>query len=258
MKTVLITGGSEGIGRKLAEHYASDGFHILLASRNIEKLERAKAELEAAHPCRVTVYQADLALADSALRLYEAVGADGIRPDEVVCNAGIGFAGPFWERPLADDDRLVALNITALMDLCKLFGRDMIARDSGRLILVSSSGAFQPGPGIAAYYASKAFVNSYGRAMAYELRHTNVRVSVYCPGPVRTAFYERSGGVMPPFSMSAEEAAAYLYRHREDRQTLLIPGLAGKAAMFLPSSVRMRMIVVIKEMMKQQNKRHGK
>lgn len=254
MKTVLITGGSEGIGRKLAEHYASDGYHILLAARNTEKLERAKAELEGAYPCRVTVCPADLALPDSALRLYEMINREGIVPDEVVCNAGIGFAGPFWERSLSDDDRLVALNITAVMDMCKLFGRDMIARDSGRIILVSSSGAFQPGPYIAAYYASKAFVNSYGRAMAYELRHTNVRVSVYCPGPVRTAFYERSGGVMPPFSMSAEEAADYLYRHREDRQTLLIPGFMGKAAMFLPSSVRMRMITAIKDMMKKKSR----
>ena len=251
MKTVLITGGSEGIGRKLAEHYANDGFRILLASRNTEKMEQAKREMEQAHPCAVSVFQSDLTEQGSAERLYNEVKAAGFEPDELVCNAGIGFTGPFWQRSLKDDENLVALNITALMDLSKLFGRDMVGRDSGRIILVSSSGAFQPGPGIAAYYASKAFVNSYGRAMAYELRHTGVRVTVYCPGPVKTAFYERSGGVIPPFNMTAEEAAEYLYTHREDRRTMLIPGFAGKAAMFLPSSVRMRMIVAIKSMLKQ-------
>lgn len=250
MKTVLITGGSEGIGFELAKCYAGDGWTIILAARNQKKLDAAQKILTAQFHVVAETISIDLSEQGSAQKLYDTVKDMGYEPDELINNAGAGYAGTSWEIPVEADERLVSLNDTALMTLSKLFIKDMIARKNGLIVNVASTGAFQPGPYIASYYASKAFVVRYSQAMNYEASGTGVRVLAYCPGPVDTAFYKKSSGIRPPFYMSAEKAADFLYQHRDTKKDILIPGLIGNLSNLLPARARMHLIVMIKGQMK--------
>ena len=250
MKTVLITGGSEGIGFELAKCYAGDGWTIILAARNQKKLDAAQKILTAQFHVVAETISIDLSEQGSAQKLYDSVKEMGYGPDEVINNAGAGYAGTSWEIPVEADERLVSLNDTAVMSLSKLFIKDMIVRKNGLIVNVASTGAFQPGPYIASYYASKAFVVRYSQAMNYEASGTGVRVLAYCPGPVDTGFYQKSNGVRPPFYMSAEKAAAFLYQHRDTKKDILIPGLIGNLSNLLPARARMHLIVMIKGQMK--------
>lgn len=250
MKTVLITGGSEGIGFELAKCYARDGWTIILAARNQKKLDAAQKILTAQFHVVTETISIDLSEQGSAQKLYDTVKDMGYEPNELINNAGAGYAGTSWEIPVEADERLVSLNDTAVMTLSKLFIKDMIARKNGLIVNVASTGAFQPGPYIASYYASKAFVVRYSQAMNYEASGTGVRVLAYCPGPVDTAFYKKSSGIRPPFYMSAEQAAGYLYKHRSTKKDILIPGLIGNLSNLLPARARMHLIVMIKGQMK--------
>lgn len=250
MKTVLITGGSEGIGFELAKCYAKDGWTIILAARNQKKLDTAKEILTKQFRVQTETVSIDLSEQGSAQKLYDTVKEMGYEPDEVINNAGAGYAGTSWEIPVEEDERLVSLNDTAVMTLSKLFIKDMIEAQNGLIVNIASTGAFQPGPYIASYYASKAFVVRYSQAMNYEAAGTGVRVLAYCPGPVDTQFYKKSNGVRPPFYMSASQAAGYLYKHRNTKKDIMIPGLIGNLSNLLPARVRMHLIVMIKGNMK--------
>lgn len=250
MKTVLITGGNEGIGLELAKLYAGDGWRVLIAGRNPDKLKKAERILKDEFHAETVIFQCDLSESGAAEALYENIRAQGYETDEAVNNAGVGYAGTSWQIPSEDDERLVVLNDISLMALSKLIMRDMQKKGKGLIINIGSTGAFQPGPMIASYYASKSFAVSYSRAMNYEAKGTGVRVLAYCPGPVNTAFYKKSKGVMPPGAMSAQECAEYLYRHRYTKKDVLIPGFINNAANLIPSGLRMRIVAQIKKRLK--------
>lgn len=246
MKTVLITGGSEGIGYALAECFAEDHYRILLAARNIEKLNQASKKLQNTYHAETAVYSIDLSALGNAEQLYRQIREDGYQVDVLVNNAGIGFLGRSWEIPIEADERLTILNDTSLMTLTKLALKDMLASGKGEIINISSTGAFQPGPYIASYYASKVFIEYYTRAAAEEVKHTGVRVYCYCPGPVDTAFYPKSGGKKPFGAMSAEQAAEYVYKHRGSR-CMIIPGFLNQITRIVPTDLRMKAILLMKK-----------
>ncbi|MBQ9154713.1 MAG: SDR family NAD(P)-dependent oxidoreductase [Solobacterium sp.] len=250
MKTVLITGGSEGIGLELAKLYAEDGWRLLIAGRNKDKLEKAAQLLKKEYHAETVIFPCDLSETGAAESLYEEILRQGYEIDEAVNNAGVGYAGVSWQIPAEDDERLVVLNDISLMTLSKLIMRDMQKKGKGLIINIGSTGAFQPGPMIASYYASKSFAVSYSRAMNYEAEGTGVHVLAYCPGPVNTAFYEKSKGIMPPGAMSAQKCAEYLYRHRYTKKDVLIPGFVNNAASLIPSGLRMRIVAEIKKRLK--------
>ena len=240
MKTALITGGSEGIGFAMAEWYAKRGYAIILAARNKTKLLCAANAL-GKYKVPITAVSVDLSRRQQVYELVERCGD----MDVVIANAGSGGTGEALYRNMQDDENMVALNCISVMNLLKLYGRKMQARGQGTLVTVASTGAFQPGPYIACYYATKAFVLSYTRALAEELKGTGVHVCCICPGPVKTAFYEKYGGNMPFIAQSSEQVAKCL-EHVENK-SVVVSGWMNKAMLLVPASLRMKVVGKIKK-----------
>lgn len=239
MSTVLITGGSEGIGLELAKIYGRKN-RVILVSRSMDKLMRAKQCIDCE---QVRTISYDLSKPGSGEALYKMLQ----EPVHVLINcAGVGYAGKAEDISLDHDEAMVALNCIGLMTLTKLLIQEMKQRHEGTIINVGSTGAFQPGPYIAGYYATKSFVVSYTRAIAEEVKEYGINVYCFCPGPVDTGFYEKSGGKKPAYIMKAEDAAKYLYTHQRKR-VLIIPGLLNKLLYYIPSELKMRMVKQMKK-----------
>ncbi len=235
MKRVLITGGSEGIGYQLALLFAEEDCHLILNGRNEEKLKQAARVLQDTYPVEVEIAVKDLSVRGSAEELYEQV-----KPlDVLVNNAGCGYAGRTWESEPDREEAMVHLNDASLMTLSRLFIKDHVKTKDGMLVNVASTGAFQPGPYIASYYASKSFVVSYTKAIAQEVKDYGIKVHCLCPGPVDTGFYEKSGGHHPSSAMSSEECAAYAYQRFGKNRVMIIPGFANQIVRFVPEYIRM-------------------
>jgi short-subunit dehydrogenase len=190
--TALVTGASAGIGLALAERFAAEGHDVVLVARREGRLQEVADDLEAAHGVTAHVVPADLV--DRAARdaLYEAVTERGIEVDYLVNNAGVGTQGRFTDIDLDRDLGLIELNVTAPTHLAKLFVRDMVERGHGGVLTVASTAAFQPGPYMATYYASKAYELSFSQGIHEELRGDGVTATVLCSGPVATEFQERA------------------------------------------------------------------
>jgi short-subunit dehydrogenase len=186
----LVTGASSGIGREVARELARLGSHLGLVARDRSRLESTAAELARDFGGRAEVLVADLANPDSPAALGADLAARGIAIDVLVNNAGVGAWGDFAHTSLADERRLVELNVLAYMALTKLVLPGMLARRRGRILNVPSTAAFFPGPHMSAYYASKAFVLSFSQAVASEVSGSGVTVTCLCPGPTRTRFAE--------------------------------------------------------------------
>ena len=240
MSHVLITGGSEGIGFELSKCFAEDGCDLIIAGRNAEKLQKAASCLEEQYHVHVRQIVIDLSLPQAAEKLYEEVSDTEI--SVLINNAGMGTAGEAWQISAEEDEKLIALNITALTVLTKLFLKDMLARNRGTIMNVASTGAFLPGPYIASYYASKAYVLSYTQALAEEVKNTGVHVCCLCPGPVSTGFYRKSGQKAPGGAMNAERCARYACRMMKEGKTVIIPGLLNRIAVKAPKGIAMRFV----------------
>jgi short-subunit dehydrogenase len=184
MPTALITGASAGIGLELARVFAKHGYGLALVARNQKRLEEIAAELK---PAAVQVIAMDLSLPDAPQELHRLVP----KVDVLVNNAGFGVYGKFAANSLPEELNMMQLNMTALVILTKLYLAGMLAARSGRIMNVASTAAFQPGPLMAIYYATKAFVLSFSEAIANELEGTGVTVTALCPGPTATEFQER-------------------------------------------------------------------
>jgi len=191
--TALITGASGGIGYEFAKLLAKDCATLVLVARSEDKLHDIKKELEAVAPVRVLVLPRDLSLADAATQLYEELTQAHITVDILINNAGFGGHGAFVDRDWQSESDMIAVNITALTHLSKLCAKGMVARKSGRIVNVASTAAFLPGPFMAVYYASKAYVLSFSEALASELQGTGVTVTALCPGPTTTGWASTAG-----------------------------------------------------------------
>lgn len=230
IEPALITGASSGIGLELARIMARNGHELVLAARNKAELERIAAELTAQYGAKVHVVASDLSQPEAPQALYDAVQALGVPVGVLVNNAGFSTSGRFAEIEPSADLNMLALNIVALTHLTRLFLPGMIARKSGRVLNVASTAAFQPGPFMACYYASKAYVLSFSEAIAEELRGTGVTVTTLCPGPTATNFAKRANVEGSPLFasrpvMGAAEVADIGYRATMLGKTVAVAGL---------------------------------
>ena len=231
--TALITGASGGIGHEFAKLLAKDCGTLVLVARSENKLDEIKKELEAIAPVRIVVIPGDLSLADAAERLYEELEKAQITVDILINNAGFAGHGAFVDREWQNESKMIAVNITALTHLTKLFAKGMVARKSGRIMNVASTAAFLPGPYMAVYYASKAYVLSFSEALASELQGTGVTVTALCPGPTATGWastagVERSRLFQYITPASAADVARYGYEAMKKGKVVAVHGMLNK------------------------------
>lgn len=194
-RVALITGASSGFGKDFAELFAADGHNVVLVARRRERLEAVADDLSERFGVECFVEVADLTKHDARVRLFDSLRDQGVAVDFLVNNAGFGTNGTFWELPLDAELAQVQVNIEALVHLTHLVLPQMVERGSGRVLNIGSTASFQPGPGMAVYYASKGFVLSFTEAIAHELRGTGVTATVHCPGAADTEFGEVSGNI---------------------------------------------------------------
>lgn len=228
----LITGASAGIGVELARVFAAQGHRLLLAARREAPMAQLAAEFAAAGYPPATVMPIDLAAPDAVARLTAKMAELGVEPQYVVNNAGFGLLGPAAQLDRSAQLDMIDLNIRALTDLSLAFV-DSLARHRGGILNVASVAAFLPGPRMAVYYASKAYVLSFSEALHKELKRRDVRVTVLCPGPVATEFQHRAGikgGHNGPrlLTLSAARVAAEGYFGLMEGHRVVIPGWGNK------------------------------
>jgi short-subunit dehydrogenase len=188
-ETVLITGASSGIGLELARCFAADGSRLVLVARNTASMEILAGELRQNFKVEAIVLTADLSLPETPGKIFSELKSSGIVVDVLVNNAGFGAHGLFSELPLQRQLEMIQVNIAALTELTGLFLPSIVKRRLGGVLNVASVAGFVPGPGMAVYYASKAFVLSFSEALAEELAGTGVKVMALCPGPTKTNFF---------------------------------------------------------------------
>lgn len=189
----LVTGASSGLGVDFAHELAQRRMNLVLVARREARLREVKAELEAQHDVNAAVISRDLAPLEAPRELYDEVKERGIQIDVLVNNAGFGVYGEFAEVPWEREEAMLKLDILTVVHLTKLFVKDMLARDFGYILQVSSIGAYLPSPTYATYSAAKSFVLNFGEALDYELRDGNVSCTVVSPGVAATEFLKVSG-----------------------------------------------------------------
>ncbi len=232
-ETVLITGASSGIGFELAKIFAHEKYDLVLVARSKDKLHQIAADLEKNHSTKVIVIESDLSIVDHCRQVYEELLRRGIQVDILVNNAGFGGYGNFWETDLESERQMIRLNVESLVCLTKLFLKDMIKNRRGTILNVASTAAFQPGPLMAIYYATKAFVLSFSEAIAEEARGTGVMVTALCPGPTETNFRAAAGMkksmlFSKHLNMSAEEVAWIGFEGMKRGKAVVVPGFKNR------------------------------
>lgn len=242
MSTVLITGASGGIGYELAKLFARDHHNLILVARSSDKLAQVATELQA-HGVTVKTITLDLTAPPASRFLFDQLQRENIAVDILINNAGFGTFGEFAQVPEPQILGQIDLNIRSLTELTRLFLPSMIVRRSGRIMNVASTAAFQPGPLMAVYYATKAYVLSFSEAIANELRGSGVTVTCFCPGATHTDFAKRAGIENSRLfksvgAMSAEKVALDGYRALMEGRTLAISGahnwLVAQSTRFAP------------------------
>lgn len=193
LKTILITGATGGIGKELSLIYASHEYSLILVGRNKEKLENLKKIVLKKYNVCVNLILMDLCNPNAAKDIYKELKNRRLQVDILCNNAGLGFYGDFLDQKLEEYEELVQVNLNALVELCYYIGKDMKAKGQGEIINISSISAFFPGPYMATYYASKAFILSFSIALAKEAKPYGIRVLVACPGVIPTDFYKKAG-----------------------------------------------------------------
>jgi short-subunit dehydrogenase len=236
-ETVLVTGASSGIGLELARCFAADGSRLVLLARNTPALEKLAGELRRDYKVEATVLTADLSQSETAKKIFSELKGRGMVVDILVNNAGFGAHGLFSELPLQRQLEMVQVNVAALTELTGLFLPGMVERRHGGVLNVASVAGFVPGPGMAVYYATKAFVLSFTEALAGELAGTGVKVMALCPGPTETNFgrvaHVNGARLVRVASMTAREVAFRGHRAFRGRRVVVVSGWSNRLLVFL-------------------------
>jgi uncharacterized protein len=248
-ETVLVTGASSGIGRELAKAFAAEKSDLVLVARSTDQLEALAADLRSKHGGRVEVLTADLAQPDSSRFIFSELQGRGVVVDVLVNNAGFGLHGAFADLPLARQMEIIKVNVAALVELTGFFLPEMLARNYGGILNIGSVAGFLPGPNMAVYYASKAFVQSFSEALFEETRNTGVTVMNLCPGPTETNFSKVARAhhmrKVQTSKMTAVEVAQIGLRDFRAGMCVSIPGtkniLLAIAVKILPRSIVRRL-----------------
>jgi hypothetical protein len=233
----LITGASAGIGRELARLFAADAYDLVLLARRREPLQQLAEELRLAHGTTSHLLVKDLSLAQATQEVFETLEQQRIAIDALVNNAGFGASGPFALSDALQQVAMVQVNAAALIHLTRLFLPGMIERRRGHVLNVASIAAYQPGPYMSVYYATKALVLSFSQAISHELRGSGVSVTALCPGPTRSEFFDRAGMRLPAFfaahMMDASTVARIGYKGMKKGRRVVVPGFFNRLAVFL-------------------------
>jgi len=256
MATALITGASNGIGLDLAKIHASKGDNLILVARSKSKLDELKLSLEKEFKIKVIVINKDLSEINAAQEVYDEIKKNQITVDFLINNAGFGDFGMFYETDWNKELQMINLNITTLSHFTKIFLKEMVQRGNGRIMNVASIAAFQPGPTMAVYYATKAYVLHFSEAIANEVEKTGVTITALCPGPTESGFQEAAdmqesklvkGRKLP----TSKEVAEYGYKSMMSGKTVAIHGtinyLMANSIRFSPRSLVVKLVRLVQD-----------
>ncbi|MBL4655187.1 MAG: SDR family oxidoreductase [Bacteroidia bacterium] len=245
-QTALITGASNGIGLELAKLLAQDNIDLVLTARSEDKLARIQQELSEKYNIEVHIIKCDLSEIDSAKTLYEKVKSLELNIDILINNAGFGDFGRFTDTDWDKEQQMMQLNMTSLTQLTKLISKDMVKSNHGKIMNVASTAAFQAGPLMAVYYATKAYVLYFSEAIAHELKRNNITVTCLCPGPTESGFQAATGNeksklVKGKKLPTSKEVAKYGYKAMKKGKVVAIHGTLNyvmvNASRFLPRNI---------------------
>jgi uncharacterized protein len=230
MATALITGASLGIGLEFAKTFATAKNNLVLVARSEDKLKVLSEELQKTFGINVRIIAADLSKMEEVQKVYDTCKAENIAIDYLVNNAGIGVFDLFTDADWNKTEQMIDLNIKSLTKMCKLFIPDMVARKSGKILNVASTAAFQPGPTMAVYYASKSYVLLFSEAIYNELQGTGVSITCLCPGATQSSFFEaasmqESNLVKGKKLPTSKEVAEFGYKAMMKNKMTVIHGL---------------------------------
>ncbi len=193
IKTALITGATSGIGYEFCKIHAINGGNLIVVARNKKKLEEIKFEFEKQYKISVFVIVKDLSNPNSANEVFNEIKQNNIKIDYLINNAGFGIYGEFTETSLEKEEEMINLNILSLTKLTKLFYKEMLSQNGGKIMNIASIAAFQSGPLMSAYFASKAYVLNFTEGLAYENKNKNITFTAFCPGATDSKFHSVSG-----------------------------------------------------------------
>ncbi|MCK4661639.1 MAG: SDR family oxidoreductase [Bacteroidales bacterium] len=255
-KTALITGASRGIGYELAKLFVKDSYNLVLIARSKDKLKEIKEEFSKKYNVDILIIVKDLSVPNAAIEIFNEIEKQEIIIDVLVNNAGIGDFGLFNNENLLKISQMMQINIITLTELTKLFLKGMVERKKGKILNVSSLAAFQSGPYMAVYYASKAYVQSFSEAIASELKGTGVTVTTLCPGPTKSGFQHEVGSKNSNLAKlnllsSSEEVAKDAYKALFAGKKVVIPGFFNTSlvntAKIIPRKTKTHIIKKLQE-----------
>jgi len=255
-KTALITGASNGIGLELAKVHASKGDNLILVARNIQKLNDLKLELEKQYGISVYNIEKDLSIVNAAQEVYNDIKQKGLSVDYLINNAGFGDFGLFHLSDWKKTEQMIALNITALTQFTRLYLSDMVKTGQGKIMNVASTAAFQPGPTMAVYFATKSYVLHFTEAISNEIEGTGVTITALCPGATESGFMDAAslqesklfkGKKLP----TSKEVAIFGYDQMMKGKVVAIHGLMNyimaNSSRFTPRSVVLKIVRMIQD-----------
>lgn len=256
-KIALITGGASGLGYELALLLAKDDYNLVLIDIDAEKLQEVKQGIETDFAVNVQIYAKDLSVVNISEEIM--LELKGLPIDVLVNNAGFGLFGSFWETDWEREKQMLHLHVITTTHLTKLVLKDMIQRGSGKILNLSSLAAFQPGPLMSLYYATKGYILSFSEAIANELKGTGVTVTALCPGPTKTSFQKvvsnASSENKITFNMAnAKEVAAYGYKAMNKGKVYAIPGKFNKLLATLPRFIPRNTAATIVKRIQEKNR----
>ncbi len=255
-RTALITGASAGFGAEFARIFAENGHNLVLAARRLDRMNVLAEDLRSKHKVEIRVLGKDLSKMEDVQSVYDILQKEKIRIDFLVNNAGLGDFGIFHEAKWEKHEQILDVNIKALTKLTYLFVKPMVENGFGKILNVASTAAFQPGPLMAIYYASKAYVLSFSEAVSNELSGTGVTVTILCPGASESEFLEVANlGESKLFTWkkipTSKEVAEYGYREMMKDSMTVIPGFmnkaGAKAGKFVPRKLVLKIVRKIQE-----------